>query len=280
MNTPTPQEFIEGWPLYTRADIVDFDAPKAISRKCNGDCKKETTWSLGNRSLAKSGVGDHADFYVVSYTCDLCGERTLTVMYRKLDWHRKPELAPAPVGYFSINEWQHGAVQKVGQIPPPSIAIPSELQKRLGPTAVYYKQGVLCRSQNLGIAAVAYMRRVIEEKTEELVDVVVELARTYGVEAKAIEGLLAAKKKVRYEEKLQVASEVIPEAMRPGGVNPIGQLYIHLSIGTHGKTDDECVAIFDDLRQDFEYVFRNLHAQAKERREFVQRVQSRAGKAT
>jgi hypothetical protein len=29
-NMPTPQEFIENYPLYTRADIVNFDPPRAI----------------------------------------------------------------------------------------------------------------------------------------------------------------------------------------------------------------------------------------------------------
>ena len=80
----------------------------------------------------------------------------------------------------------------------------------------------------------------------------------------------------RFNQKLEVAAELIPTALRPGGVNPLGQLYKHASIGLHGKTDDECVAIFDDLRADFEYVFRNLHNQAQERREFARRVKQRA----
>jgi hypothetical protein len=119
------------------------------------------------------------------------------------------------------------------------------------------------------------MRRVIEEKTDELIDVVVELAKTYNVDANVLKGLSDAKAQVQYEEKLHVASEVIPEALRPGGVNPLGQLYKHLSIGVHGKTDEECIAIFDDLKADFEYVFRNLQIEGKERAKFAERVKSR-----
>jgi hypothetical protein len=121
--------------------------------------------------------------------------------------------------------------------------------------------------------------RIVEEKTDELIDVVVELAQTYRLDQKTIESLRKAKEKVRYEDKLSVASELMPEALRPGGVDPVGQLYTHLSVGLHGKTDDECIAIFDDLKADFEYVFRNLHVQAQERREFTQRVQERAGRS-
>jgi hypothetical protein len=122
------------------------------------------------------------------------------------------------------------------------------------------------------------MRRVIEEKTDELIDVVVELAKTHSVDEKTIEALVKAKEQVQYEQKVKVASEVVPDALKPGGVNPFGQLYKHLSSGVHDKTDDECIKIFDDLRQDFEYVFRNLYVQAKDAKEFARRVQQRAGK--
>jgi len=275
---PTEEEFIEQWPLYTRADIIDFDPPKSISRRCNGECKKETTWTLRKRSWVQTE--NDLDFWYATYLCELCRENNLVVIYRKLDHRRDPKFGPAPAGYYSVNEWRHEAVQKVGQIPAPSIDIPAGLEKRLGSTAVYYKHGLVCRNQNFGIAAVAYMRRVIEEKTDELIDVVVELAKTYGVETKIIEALEDAKNQIQYEQKVRVAAEVIPDALRPAGVNPLGQLYQHLSIGVHGKTDDECVAIFDDLKQDFEYVFRNLYVQAREAKEFAQRAKQRAGKQT
>jgi len=124
----------------------------------------------------------------------------------------------------------------------------------------------------------AYLRRVVDEKTDELIDVVVELARTYDVDEKEIAEILAAKTQSRYEDKLNVAAQLIPAAIRPGGVNPLGQLYRLTSEGLHAKTDDECIVIFDDLKADFEYVFRNLHSQAEERRQFAKRVTNRAGR--
>jgi hypothetical protein len=167
---------------------------------------------------------------------------------------------------------------KIGQDPPQSIDIPAALEGRLGNTAVYYKKAVTCHSQNYGIAAVAYMRRVIEEKTDALIDVIVELAEAFGADEKTLQSLAASKTQVQYENKLKVASDLIPENLRPGGVNPLGQLYTHLSIGLHGKTDDECIAIFDDLKADFEYVFSNLHVQAEQSKSFATRVKERADK--
>jgi hypothetical protein len=270
---PTPQEFIEKWPLYTRADIKNFDPPKSITRMC-GPCGKETTWVLSGANGTAVDTSPQLPFQFVGYTCVLCTRNALLVLYRKLDWREDKDsyTTPKHKAYFSV--------QKIGQTPPQSIEIPADLKERLGTTANYYRNALVCRAQNYGIGAVAYMRRIVEEKTDELIDVVVELAQTFGEVEKTIESLRKAKEQIRYEDKLKVASELIPAALRPGGVNPVGQLYIHLSIGLHGKTDDECIAVFDDLKADFEYVFRNLHLQATERREFAQRVQERAGRAT
>jgi hypothetical protein len=260
----TPHEFIQSWPLYTKADIRDFRPPKSITRMCD-KCDKQTTWGLVKN--ADIDAGTPFGFANAGYKCSLCETLTLLVLYQKLDWK---EVSP--------QVWAYPTARKIGQVPAPSIDIPPDLSGRLGATAEHYKKALVCRNSNYGIAAVAYMRRVVEEKTDELIDVVVELARTYGVDEETIESLVATKEQVRYQDKLEVASQLIPSALRPVDVNPVGQLYTHLSIGLHGKTDDECIAIFDDLKADFEYVFRNLHVQAKERREFAARVKNRAGR--
>jgi len=266
----TPSEFIETWPFYTRADIIDFNPPASITRMCR-HCQKETTWSRFRSDRVDLSSSPHRIFWFVAYSCVLCAkecpEDNLLVLYQKLDWKE-----------VNAQLWQHHGVKKIGQEPPQSIEIPADLSKRLGATAGYYRNALLCRAHGLGIAAVAYMRRVVEEQTDELIDVVADLALTYEADEKTVRSLMAAKERVRYEEKLEVASKVMPSALMPGGVNPIAQLYIHLSVGLHGKTDDECIAIFDDLKADFEYVFRNLHVQALDRREFAQRVKERAAR--
>jgi hypothetical protein len=267
---PTPQEFIEEWPLYTKADILGFNPPESITRMCRR-CKKETTWSRKASDSIPIDTDPNRTFQYVAYSCVLCGKDSVLVLYQLLDWKQR--------GPNSTN-YSHHAVKKVGQEPAASIEIPADLSERLGATGEHYKKALVCRNSNYGIGAVAYMRRVIEEKTDELIDVVIELAQTYGVDTDTLESLMMAKEQARYEDKLRIASELIPSAVRPEGVNPVGQLYIHLSIGLHGKTDDECIAIFDDLKADFEYVFRNLHVQAEDRREFVQRVKERAGRKT
>lgn len=265
----TPNQFIENAPLYTKVQIIDFKPPNSITRFCErSSCLKETTWLVGTtlEGNAKAENGSF-DFNAVPYACGLCRQNTLVVLYELLNW------SAAKSGGL---KYHHTAVRKIGQAPPQDTQVPPELIGRLGSTAAHYKKALICRNIGYGIGAMAYLRRVVDEKTDELIDVMADLSQTYNASNEEIQQLLDAKSESRYSQKLQVAAELIPLALRPGGINPLGQLYKYTSIGLHGKTDDECVAIFDDLRADFEYVFRNLHNQAEERREFAKRVQQRA----
>ena len=207
-----------------------------------------------------------------SYMCGLCNSNSVLFFFEMLEWVRDPNSG-------SPGRWHHEAVRKIGQNPPQDISISADLDEQLGVTAQHYKKALITREQNYGIAAMAYMRRVVDEKTDDLIDIMADLARTHQIPEGEIDKLLKVKTDTRYDRKLETAANLIPQALRPGGVNPLGQLYKQTSTGLHGKSDDECVAIFDDIRADFEYIFRNLHNEAQERREFVKRMQERAGKS-
>jgi hypothetical protein len=263
----TAQEFVEKAPLYTRVPIQSFTPPGSIMRMCeNAQCKRETTWfKAGNLRTELQGTRPDIDLQHVAYKCGLCEANSMGVIYELLEWSQG-----------GPSQYSHKAVRKVGQLPPASISVPPALTERLGTSAPYYKNALICRNSNFGIGAMSYLRRVVDEHTDNLIDVMADLSRTYSVPKEDIEKLLAAKSEVQYKVKLSVAAELIPAALRPGGVNPLGQLYKHTSIGLHNKTDEECIVIFDDLRQDFEYIFTNLHLQAEERRQFVDRIVKRS----
>jgi hypothetical protein len=216
------------------------------------------------------GTIPEIDVRSVAYECVNCQHNSLGVIYELLEWKKDGD-GPS---------YTHYAVRKVGQTPPPSVTIAHELEQRLGSSARYYKNALVCYQAGFGIAAMAYLRRVVDDHTDTLIDVMAELMSTFPIPDKAIAELLAAKKESQYKNKLEVASALIPDSLKPGGVNPLGQIYKHTSIGLHNKSDEDCIKIFDDLREDFEYVFRNLHLQAEERRNFASRMQRRAGGST
>ena len=208
------RDFFESAPLYTQYAAEGYVPPPSITRMCSSvTCKKETTWERSEiTNVVIRDARPEISFQTVAYTCVLCQQNSFAVVYERLNWSENKNSRATP------KQWHHTGIRKIGQVPPQEITIPSELSDRLGTTAVHYKKALICREQNYGIAAMAYLRRVVDEKTDELIDVMAELSRTYSVDEKEIATLLEAKKVIRYEDKLKVAAELIPQAVKPSGV--------------------------------------------------------------
>lgn len=88
---------------HTKASILDFEPPKSITRMCE-KCGKETTWSL----RAADAVG-YKTFAITcdtaGYTCVLCDDLSLLVIYRNSDWKQTKS---------GIAAYAHRTVFKIG----------------------------------------------------------------------------------------------------------------------------------------------------------------------
>lgn len=171
-------------------------------------------------------------------------------------------------------------VLKIGQYPALFTEVPPGLTRNLGKDALsLYRKGLLCRNEGFGLGAVTYVRRVVEDKTNELIEVAAELAESHQVDAKIIEQMRAAKtERTTYDKKLKLAATVLPPSLHIEGVNPLLTLYGLVSEGVHGLTETECLAIADETAGVFEYIFTNLRAAAEARHDFVEKVKKWAGR--
>src|SRR5258708_31169705 len=183
-----------------------------MSRGCR-KCGKETTWKHGG-NLANSP----ASFKLPMYQCVRCQGDAV---------------------YFLIVELNNGSAVKAGQFPMQSARVPSSIEKRLDASADFYRKALTCRNEGFGLAAVAYFRRVVEDKTNELIDVVADAAEAYGVSAPEVATIRGAKNEIRYDDKLKVAGQAIPEVLKPHGANPFQAMYDLLSIGIHRQSKYE-----------------------------------------
>lgn len=137
---------------------------------------------------------------------------------------------------------------------------------------------MICRNHNLGIAAIAYVRRVVEDKTNELIDVIAAQAGSIGVNPEDVAVLTAIKEqRISFDEKLKLASEAIPASLKPDGANPLYALYSLLSSGMHARTEEECIAIFDEIQDVFEYVFARLRAEIEDRNKVAAKIKKLVG---
>jgi hypothetical protein len=271
-KAPTAEDFITKWPLYTPFPVDGrFDSPDRVSLQCLR-CAKETTWLRGKEEtyqLVEGGDG----FYWVAYNCGLCESAQLLVVYRNSEFKKVSGASPGSTRTVATK------IRKIGQAPPLSVSIPPSLEKNLGATcAALYKKALVNRNEGYGLGAVTYIRRVVEDKTDELIEVVSQLAEAHNVESEIVGKIRAAKnERSTYDNKLRIAATVLPASLVIDGVNPLGELYDLVSEGVHDLTEEECIAVADETKSVFEFTFTNLRAETKVRQEFVAKVKKWAG---
>ncbi len=226
--------------------------PRQLRMYCDDEkCKAQTWWDVDNDEVYfKSSF-----IYERIYECRNCG---LSQQYYQ----------------FIRQENEHSNIfVKAGQWPPLSIEASPELAKALGEeNAKLFRKGLFDFNFGHGIGAVAYFRRVLENKINALLDLIVEAAQNAKAEIAEITEIEKIKKSHRVEDRIDIASKILPRSLKPGGHNPLDKLYAPLSAGLHGESDDECLRIFSEARFVFEYLFKNLTESNDEARKYVQRL--------
>jgi hypothetical protein len=144
------QVVLQTWPLYrvfryTGADNVTI-VPKYLSLFCE-NCKKDTFWETD----VYSGENNRGGFNRKQFKCRNCGHRYFTYYF-----------------YWKKEE-QSTEFFKVGQYPELEERVSDALKAALSPEDLkVYKNALRMRNFNLGIAAVAYMRRVVENRMSDM----------------------------------------------------------------------------------------------------------------
>jgi hypothetical protein len=245
--TYTSREAHQPLPTNAKARYAAFPQIKMFCD--NGMCKQETWWVTDKDALI-FGVERICQR---SYKCKNCGENTIQ--------------------YFFI--WQErekdNLFVKIGQYPALEERIPASLSAALSKEdAAMYKNALRMRNFNLGLAAIAYMRRVVENKINDILEVLHEAASTHNAPADILARHDEMKAERRFSVKVDYAGELLPPALRPRGLpNPMAVLHDLASDGLHARSDEECVAIFDRCRATFEYVFGKVRIETEEAKNFV-----------
>jgi hypothetical protein len=227
--------------------------PERLTMYCsNSKCEQDTQWETRKTEMYFSSPGL---VRFAMYTCRNCGE--------------------SEAHYFFIwQEEKRGTIfLKVGQYPPLAVEPSPKLAKALGnEDTELYKKALIDANYNHGLGAVAYFRRVLENKVNLILDLIAESLRNEQTETENLKHLEEVKNSRSVDKKIEFASKILPAHLKPGGHNPLDKLYAVASAGLHGESDDECVTIFNDARFVFEYLFTNLSVSNEEAREYVKRL--------
>ena len=226
--------------------------PKVIVKEC-GICNAVLSWDLdGDPSLRLPGSPD-----VHTYVCRNCRNTPIAFAIR---W---------------VKTEAGGVFFKFGELPAPERRPPKELRANLQPEDLeFYTRALECRHFNYGLAALGYMRRVIENRIDDILDLAYRAAKAEGIPAPDLHELETAKRSRQFTDKLDLAKKLIPRRLQPEGLDPIGELYDSASSGIHRHSEDECIDIFDRGRLTFEHIFTELKHDELKTEQFIQELRA------
>jgi hypothetical protein len=257
------KEAFESWPLYRTLRYEGADRthlPFEISLFCS-DCANVQRWQKHDPyGIANPRENSRTGFGSAQYRCRNCAGRIVRYYFY---WG-----AANGVGEFL----------KVGQWPSIDESVQTDLAERLDAEDLdFYRKALRLRNHGLGVAALAYLRRVVENRINDILDVLADAAREHESAAEELKTIEAIKAGRRFDDKISYAAKLLPNHLRPKGQpNPIDKLHELTSEGLHSKSEDDCLAIFDAVKNVFEYVFGKLTVQIDDARDFVKSLQQLA----
>lgn len=265
-------EVLERWPLYrefsyngyviddvTRDAVGGTPLPKTVTMFCP-ICKKGQTYEL------KDATAPFYTFQQAMYVCRNCKDSFVRFA---LQWKQasQPE--------------ETSSILKFGQFPPFEEEIFPELRRRLSEPdhtdLDYFRKAIRCRNFGYGLAALSYLRRVVENRMNDLLDLIVDLAQAES-SAPLAEQVEAIKESKSFSDKVDIGARILPDSLKPSGHNPFDLLHDLASEGIHSRSEDESLELFDGCRSVFEYLFRELEVRKEDAHKYLEGMKKLAEK--
>ncbi|MCP4548617.1 MAG: hypothetical protein GY835_19345 [bacterium] len=275
---PQIVEFLEKYPLYRKlqGSLPEYDikasdfndenikwvAEVTIELPCPV-CKKDRTFASLEPTSLRLECNDYdpeyysdpfveCAVYSISYCCTHCKS-----------YH---------VDFILLFDYAAKHLQKIGQNPPWSIAVPKDVERFLGDDVAFLKRGKICESQGYGIAAFVYYRRVVENVISSLLNRLENLIPEANRERYSL-ALRRVQESRKASEKIQVIKDLLPSSLRPDNRNPLGILYDAVSQGLHQESDEECLRSAAQIHTCLTYLIREVSTHEETGREFTDNIQ-------
>lgn len=271
--------FLETYPLYRKLEInikpvrstrygyvgttLEKLPKPSINMHCS-HCLSRQTFNMINEywdddKLGYTSTGPTGHTFRLKYLCAGCS-KTLILFYVEFGQRIKKAGKEKQTKYW---------IRKVGQNPPWKIDVDKGLESSLGDLSGLYKKGLVSESQSYGIGAYAYYRRVVEEVIDSLLDSITELMDKEEDKKKYLDTLEETKKEKNAESKIKLIKDLLPASLRPDNINPLDIIYSALSEGLHGKSDEECLEMADEIRKSLIFLVNQVLSQKETKKEFT-----------
>jgi hypothetical protein len=170
--------------------------------------------------------------------------------------------------FIYVNE-KVDKMYKVGQHPEWEIKMDKRLEKILGSHSKTYKNGLVCESQGYGIGAFSYYRRITEEIIDKLLNSLTDLLEPSQIERYNV-ALEKTKKTTVTSDKIDLVKDLLPQSLRPSGMNPLSILHSELSKGLHGQSDESCLESAGNIKKILIYLVKRISENQEDSAEFTE----------
>jgi hypothetical protein len=158
--------------------------------------------------------------------------------------------------------------EKIGEMPRQKLERDKQLERFFTDDADNYHKAIVCLANGYGIAAFAYMRRIIENNIQKLLNLISEEIESTGIDNNLLTAISELRKESPMSDKIKIANNALPPHLKPDGLNPLGKLYQQLSEGVHSLPDDECLQKAQNLKACIKYLISELASRKQHRDSF------------
>jgi hypothetical protein len=194
-------------------------------------------------------------FYQLHYSCGICHQSDLR-------W------------FLEIGRDEQGMfIRKVGQEPAYDIGISRETKKHLSEDDIqHYKHAKICISQSYGIGACIYLRRLVEEQINPLLENYLAKRQTENADQTEIEQIRGIMAERMMADKIRLVTTPHPKT----GLNPVGRMYDKLSDAIHSLDDDQSTNIAKEVLTVFDEILVGLRKRMDEEAAYHDRMKTLA----
>ena len=239
-------EFLTDYPLYRKATLATppLDPPSMIKCQCRV-CRDRQIFDIDNMdTISTAPKSPHWVTSWLLYFCHACKQdRRLYILMRD---HTKTVM------------W------KIGQNPAWSIEVPPALEAILGQDSTYYKHALICMSQSYGLGACAYLRRIVEDRMDDILRGLRDHMQSEGVPVEQLTKVDAAIRTSQAVEKATLAANCCPASLRPGGFNPFTVLHHELSTGIHSLDDQQAMEVATNIQACLGFIVQRMADQRED----------------
>jgi hypothetical protein len=298
------REHLERAPLLVKAKHTFLDAvsekflgdctPKALTRGCP-TCQNETTWRLVGGGmdgiLPPGGIPESGATFHLRYGCSDCSREEVNYWLNLVTMAKPAKRSELHLSFSEMRglvltgDFVEAEVpgvgtieiRKLGQMPPWAFPVPKRVSKALGESSMLFSRALACFAQGYGIAAAAYLRRIVEDKTQVILHLVKDAAEL-AQDAEAIANIKEALLAHTASDRLRIAAQRLPARVKIGGRNPLDVMYGLFSAPLHGASDEEAMEIATELLQVFDFLFEVVQEGIDRERQYAERMKAAASR--